>query len=212
MIDGGIVVGYLTAYLLKGGKRLADTAFESLLESLAERVKERLGPAPLTALNQHPKDPGTEGLVKASIDNAMAADPSFAAQLTGLIQSLNERGGQQFVNEVYAQTSVQHFGTGPAVGRDFYYAPPPPDPSDMSGAPGWVKFFAVLGAVLCLAAFALFGYTLFNESQHDLNDPPSSGFPPGIAQAAVIFFIGFLFLGVASMGRAFSKRPSNHPW
>lgn len=210
MIDGGIVVGYLTAYLLKGGKRLADRTLESLLDRLVQRVDERLGPRPLNTLNQKPGDARTEGLVQARIEDAMQADPSFATEMARLIEALDERGGQQFVNQVYAETNVQAFGGGPAVGRDLIYAPTP-DPSDISDAPAWVKLFAVLGIALCLGGFALFGYTMFTHNP-EFGDPNFGEFPPGIARAAVVFFIGFIFLGIASFGRALSKRPTRRPW
>ena len=210
MIDGGIVVGYLTAYLLKGGKRLADSTFDALLDRLVQRVEQRLGPRPINTLNQSPGDARTEGLVQARIEDAMQADPSFAADLANLIEQLDQRGGQQFVNQVYAETSVQSFGSGPAVGRDLIYAPTP-DPSDISDAPAWVKLLAVVGTAACLAAFGLFGYTLFTDNP-DFDDPSFGEVPAGIARAAVIFFVGFILLAIASFGRALSKRPTRHPW
>jgi hypothetical protein len=91
-IDGGIVVGYLTAYLLKGGKRLADRTFEALLDRLVDRVQERLGPRPVSTLERKPGDTANEALVQDEIDEAMRTDPSFAAELTRLIESLERNG------------------------------------------------------------------------------------------------------------------------
>jgi hypothetical protein len=210
-IDGGIVVSYLTAYLLKGGKRLADRTFESLLDRLVQRVRERLGPRPVDTLKERPGDPANEALVQDEIDDVMRADRSFAAEVTRLIESLERRGGQQFVNQVYAQNNVQVIGRGLAAGGDIVYAPPPPDPSDISDAPFWVKLFLVVGAALCLTAFALFGYTLFTHDP-ELGDPDFGDPPPGIARAAVVFFVGFIVLAAAAIGRSMSKRPTRAPW
>jgi hypothetical protein len=210
-IDGGIVVGYLTAYLLKGGKRLADRTFEALLDRLVDRVQERLGPRPVSTLERKPGDTANEALVQDEIDEAMRTDPSFAAELTRLIESLERRGGRQFVNQVYAQNNVQVIGRGLAVGGDFTYAPPPPDPSDISDAPLWVKAFLVLGTALCLAGLALFGYTLFTHDP-EFGDPDFGDTPPGIGRAAVVFFIGFVVVGVAAIGRSMAKRPRREPW
>ena len=40
----------------------------------------------------------------------------------------------------------------------------------------------------------------------DLDDPNFGETPSGIPLAAGVFFAGFLLLGIASIGRAFSKR------
>jgi hypothetical protein len=210
-IDGGVIVAYLTAYLLKGGRRLADRTLESLLERLVQRVAERLGPSPVNALKTRPGDPANSALVQDEIDDAMRVDPVFGAEMTKLIDSLNRRGGQRFVNQVFAQSNVQSFGSGPAVGRDLIYAPPAPSESDISDAPGWVKLFFVIGVGLCLTGFGLFGYTLLTWNP-EVTDPNFGETPPGIARAAAVFFVGFVVVAVAAIGRATSKRTTRPPW
>ena len=55
-IDGGVVVAYLAAYLLKGGRRIADTALESMVDRLVERVAAPQGARPRNTHEQDPPD------------------------------------------------------------------------------------------------------------------------------------------------------------
>jgi hypothetical protein len=57
MLDGGLVVGYLTAFLLRGARRLADRAFESGLDRLADVVESRIGRRSLDRLEENPAMP-----------------------------------------------------------------------------------------------------------------------------------------------------------
>jgi hypothetical protein len=202
-IDGGVVVAYLAAHLLKGGRRIADSALESLMDRLVERVSVRLGERPLNTLDQDPTDPRNQRLVASKISEAMRADRAFARELTGLVKDLNRRGGQRFINQVYAETSVQSFGSGHAIGRDLIYAPHPRDPSDMSGSAAWVKVLAMLGALLCIGAFGLFGYTMFTDDR----PPGSTGPPDGIVQAGAVFFAGLVVMAIAGFANMFTKPP-----
>jgi hypothetical protein len=203
-----VVVGYLTAFLLKGGKRLGDRALDALLNNLVERVQRKLGPRPLNVLNQNPGNPQSERLVGEGIDQAMRVDPQFAADIAYLVESLNRRNGQYFVNQVYGGISAVSTGSGPAIG---YYAPPPPDPSDISDAPAWVKLFVVLGAVLCFAGVALFGYGMFNWTSEP-SSPDFKEFPPEVVGGAALFLVGLVVLAIAGIGRSMSRRPTRHPW
>jgi hypothetical protein len=202
-IDGGVVVAYLAAYLLKGGRRIADTALESLLDRLVERVAARLGPRPLNTLEQDPADRRNQQLVAGKIDEAIRADQSLARELTQLVGELNRHGGQQFVNEVYAQKNIQAWGGGHAVGRDLIYAPAPHDPRITAESSAWVKVLAMLGALLCLGAFGLFGYTLFTDDR----PPGSTGPPDGIVGAGAVFFAGLVVMALAGFANLFTKRP-----
>ena len=201
-IDGGVVVAYLAAYLLKGGRRIADTALESMMDRLVERVEARLGPRPLNTLGQDPADRRNQQLVAGKLDEAMRADQSLAGELTQLVTELNRHGGQQFVNEVYAQTNIQAWG-GHAVGGDLIYAPAPPDPRITAESSAWVKVLGMLGALLCLGAFALFGYTMFTDDR----PPGSTGPPDGIVQAGAVFFAGLVVMALAGFANLFTKRP-----
>jgi hypothetical protein len=48
-------------------------------------------------------------------------------------------------------------------------------------------------------------YAQMNVTQ-DLDDPNFGKTPAGIPIAAGVFFLGFIILGIGSMGRAMSKR------
>lgn len=204
MIDGGIVVGYLVVALARGAERLADRAFDSLLDRLAGAIESRLGREPADTLTYHSGDPESEKRVARDLQVAMRMDPAFARALESLVQELDERGGRQIVNNVRAQVNVQAIEGGMAAGRDITYMHVP-DPSDLSGAPGWVKTSIVLGSIFAVGGLLIFFYTLFTDVP-DLNDPDFGETPDGIPLAFGVFFVGFILMGIGSMGRAFSKR------
>jgi hypothetical protein len=204
LIDGGLIVGYVTAALLRGGKHVADKAVDALLDRLTNVIVDRMGPGPVDRLRRNPQDEQVQREVGLTIDGATSVDASFAKDLAALVAELDRRGGRQMINQVYAQMNVQAFDHGMAAGRDFNYFHAP-DPSDMSDAPGWVKLCVVVGMVLALAGFFIFGYTLFTDTP-DLDDPDFGKTPAGIPIAAGVFFLGFIILGIGSMGRAMSKR------
>jgi hypothetical protein len=203
-IDGGLVVGYLTAALIRGGKRWADRNIDSLLDRLTTVVVQRMGHRPLDRLAADPRDERLQREVGLTIDGAVSVDGAFARELAEVVDRLDRQGGRQVLNQVYAQMNVQAFDHGMAIGRDFNYFHAP-DPTDYSGAPAWVKLFIVVGTLLAVAGLGLFGYTLFTDNP-DLNDPSFGETPPGIGRAAAIFFAGFVILGIASLGRGLSKR------
>lgn len=203
-IDGGLIVGYLTAALLRAGRRWADRTMDSLLNRLTDLVASRMGHGPLDRLAGNPGDEGVQREVGLTIDGALTVDRGFARELAEVVAELDRRGGRQIVNQVYAQMNVQAFDHGVAIGRDFNYFHAP-DPSDYSDAPSWVKFCVVLGSALAAAGVFIFGYTLFTGIP-DVNDPGFGETPPGIPLAFGVFFIGFLILGIGAIGRAMSKR------
>ena len=120
----------------------------------------------------------------------------------GVVAELDRMGGRNVINNVNAQLNVQAIGGGIAVGGDYVNVP---DPSDLSGAPAWVKGTIALGLLLAVAGLGIFGYTLFTDMP-DLDDPNFGETPEGIPLAAGVFFAGFVLMGIASIGRAFSKR------
>jgi hypothetical protein len=204
-MDGGIVVGYVTAWLFRGARQLADSAVESLLDRLARLVERRLGHRPIDALEQRPHDAETRNRVGASVAEQARRDPTFARELSQLVAELDRRGARQIINQVNAQVNLQAFDHGIVVGRD-YNVVDVPDPSDLSGAPVWVKLFLALGAAVCVTGLFIFGYTMFTDTP-DLSDPSSFGdVPRGIPLAAGVFFAGFLITGIGTFGRAMSKR------
>ena len=203
-IDGGLVVGYLTAALLRAGKRWGDRTLDQLLDRLTSLVAHRMGRAPLDRLAGNPRSAEVQRDVGLTIDGAVRIDRGFARELAELISALDQHGGRQLVNNVYAQMNVQAFDHGIAVGGDFNYFSAP-DPSDISDAPGWVKVCVVLGSVLAVTGLFIFGYTLFTDMP-EVGDSDFNDIPPGIPLAAGVFFAGFVIFGIASLGRAMSKR------
>ena len=204
MIDGGLIVGYLTAALLRGGRRMADKTVDAMLDRLIDLVAERIGAGPVDRLQAHPREDVIQREVGLVIDGAASGDTNFAHELAVLVAELDRRGGRQMINEVYAQINVQAFDHGVAVGGDFNYFNAP-DPDDMSDAPGWVKFCIVLGWAIAVSGIFIFGYTLFTESS-SANDASSSEPPAGVALAFAVFFVGFIISGIGAIGRSFSKR------
>ena len=203
-IEGGLVVGYLTAALLGAGKRWADRRLDSLLDSLTGLVQEKLGTRPVDNLRDTPTDPQAQRDLELVIDGAIARDQAFRAEVSRLVRELDQRNGRQLLNQVYANTNMQAFDNGMVVGRDFNYFSAP-DPSDLSGAPGWVKAFLVIGALFAMGGLAIFFITLFTQIP-DLGDPDFGQTPPGIPLAFGVFFVGFVLMGIASIGRSLSKR------
>lgn len=203
-IDGGLVVGYLTAALLRAGKRWGDRTLDQLLDRLTSLVAHRMGRAPLDRLAGNPRSSDVQRDVGLTLDGAISVDRAFARELAEVISALDQRGGRRLVNNVYSQMNVQAFDHGLAVGGDFNYFHAP-DPTDISDAPGWVKVCIVLGSMLAVGGLFIFGYTLFTGIP-DVDDPTFNDIPPGIPLAFGVFFAGFVVLGIASLGRAMSKR------
>jgi hypothetical protein len=203
-IDGGLIVGYLTAAFLRGGQRWADRTVDSLLDRLTELVARRMGREFLVRLGHNPRDETLQREVGLTIDGAIRVDQTFARELAQLIAELDRHGGRHILNRVYAQINVQAFDHGMAIGRDFNYFHSP-DPSDYSDAALWVKASIVLGSTLAVAGLLIFGYTLFTDMP-SLDDPNFGEMPPGIPVAFGVFFVGFVFVGLGALGRAFSKR------
>jgi hypothetical protein len=202
-IDGGLIVGYLTAALARGGRRLTDRAVDALLDRLVDLVQQRLGSGPFDTLGRKPGDAGAEAWVAGSIDAAARMDPALAEELSTLVAELDRRGGRSLVNQVYADMNVQAIGGGVAVGRDFTYLNAP-DPSDLSGAPLWAKTCIGIGSALAVAGLGIFFYTLFTGIP-DAGEPGFGETPAGIPLAFGVFFVGFILVGIGSLGRAMSR-------
>jgi hypothetical protein len=204
LIEGGLVVGYLTAAIARGGQRLADRTLDSLLDRLSALVVGRMGSGPLDRLAGNPHDERSQREVGLTIDGAVSVDRAFAHELADLVAKLDRQGGRQMLNQVYAQMNVQAFDHGTAIGGNFNYFNAP-DPTDYSGAPAWIKLFIVVGTLAAVAGLGIFGYTLFTDMP-DLNDPSFGEMPAGFGVAAAVFFAGFVILGIASLGRGLSRR------
>lgn len=204
MIDGGLIVGYLTAALLRGGQRWLDRSVDGLLDRLTGMVASRLGRDPIDRLEASPRDETVHRELGLTLDGALRANPDFARELERVVAELDRRGGREILNQVQAQTNIQAFDHGIAVGGDFNYFHTP-DPSDLSGSPLWVKLCVVLGAGLCITGLAIFGFTFFTDLPA-LGDPDFGEIPSGVPFAFGVFFVGFVFVGIGSLGRSLSGR------
>jgi hypothetical protein len=206
------VVGYLTVYLMRGARQVADQAFDALLKRLARLVEDRIGPGPLDDLAKNPKDPATQTDIRRTIESQAMLDPSFASALRGLVAELDAHGGQSVIAQTYAridqpnaQIGVQV--VGPGAGRDYVYAPANfkvSDPSDLSDTPAWAKFLIVAGMLTAIAGLGIFFFTMFNDASSPSRD--IGGPTPHDYLGFEVFFVGFVITAVGSIGRAMSNR------
>jgi hypothetical protein len=212
MIDAGVLVGYLTVFLLRGSRRFADRTFDKLLDKLAGRLVDGLGQKPLRDLRTGPGNPQVEQWVASGLDDAMRSNPKLAHDLGKVVNDLNARGGWGIVQSVYANEiggSVigGHLIIGDRstyVGGDYIYAP---HPHDFTGAPLVAKVLVGIGVVLLLAGVALAGVALYDYSQQPPGPRPA-GMPDGLPQAAVVFFSGLVAMAIGGVVKAFS--PDRH--
>jgi hypothetical protein len=201
-VDGGLIVGYLTAAVIGAGRRWADRRIDGLLDRLTATVSHRLGDGALDRLATGPRDEQVQRAIGLRLDRAMSRDHAFARELAKVTAKLDNRGGREMLNEVYAQMNVQAFDHGVAIGGDFNYFA---DPTDYSRDRAWVKFCMTLGSLLGVVAFGIFGYSLFTANP-DLSNPDFGQPPPGIELAGALFFLALLLVSLASLGHALSRR------
>jgi hypothetical protein len=202
VIEIGAVVGYLAAHLLRGTRDVADSAIGELVDELAAVVVGKLGGRSLDGLSRAPRDGRVQKRLGDRISAAARRDARFREDLAALLEELDDAGGRTIIN---SGTFVQASGGSHAAGRDLTIVDIP-DPSDMSGAPGWIKLCIGLGTLVCLAGMFIFGYTLFTEIADANVTQPSPGTPPGIPLAAAVFFAGFVLMGIGAFGRAVTPR------
>jgi hypothetical protein len=68
-----------------------------------------------------------------------------------------------------------------------------------------IKLCIVLGTMLTIAGAVIFGYTWVTYNPN-VNSPGFGQIPPGVAIAGAVFFAGFVFLTIASLGHSLRKR------
>lgn len=200
-LDGGLVVGYLTAAVLGAGRRWVDRRLDTLLDNLTNRVAHRLGRGPVDRLARDPRDEAVRSELGLTIDGAINHDRAFARDVARLVAELDRNGGRQLVNEVHAQHNLQAFDHGMVIGRDFNYFHTP-DPSDLSDAPGWIKVCMGLGYATAATGMLIFFVTLFSG----IPGPDEPFPPPGFPLAFGVFFVGFILVGIGSLARSFGGR------
>jgi len=203
-LDGGLIVGYLTAAVVGAGKRWVDRTVDRLLDQLTAKVTGRIGRGAFDRLAQNPRGAEIQRELGLTIDGAISGDRAFARDIAKIIAELDKRGGRKIINQVYAENNVQAFDHGIAVGGDFNYFHTP-DRSDLSGTPLWSRFFIVLGTIVALSGMAIFFYTLFTGIP-DFGEEGFGETPAGIPLAFGVFFTGFVLLAIGSLGASMSKK------
>jgi hypothetical protein len=73
-LDGGLIVGYLTAAALGAGRRWVDRRMDSLLDQLTDRVAGRIGRGPVDRLARNPRDEDIQRELGLTIDGAIGHD------------------------------------------------------------------------------------------------------------------------------------------
>jgi len=197
--DGGVIVGYLAAALVK---HIADRAVGGLLGQLRDRVRQRLGRAPLDDLARSPESRRVQARVAHAIERAAATDRAFSRDISSTQRELDRRGARRYIvntiNAPYGQVAVG--SNALAVGRiDARMR----HPNDMSHAPGWAKGLVVIGVLLAMGGFGLFGYTLFTYQEDFGSD--FGTFPEGIKAAGVLFFAGAVLATIGSLVGGMSR-------
>jgi hypothetical protein len=187
-LDLGIISGYLTVLLARGARHLADHVLDGLLDRLAALLEKRID---LQALQSNPGAIETNRLAQ-SLAAAAQSDRAFASELEAVIRDLDRHGGRTIINQVNAEQNVQAFDQGIAVGGDLFVNAP--DPNDWSNAPGWVKGTSFLGFAVAVLGMGIFFLKMFGG-------PPTS-VPVGL----VVFFFGFIMMGIGALGRMMSRR------
>jgi|GEM_PF-3139435 len=197
-MDGGMIVGYLVAFLLGGAKRFADSKLDGMLKRLYERVKSEFRNDPaLAQVEKNPRNEAAQQWLRSQLEEAAARDVALREELAGLQRALQQQAPNLLVYAPGADTVVG-VNSGYFVGRDvIIHNPPFPGGLD-SRAPAWVKGLYVLGVLLCLGGLGLFFFTMFSE-QPDFSDPNFGVLPAGIPAAFSVFFAGFFLIAIAAL-------------
>jgi hypothetical protein len=198
-LDGGVIVGYLVAALVKG---VAEQSVGSLLRRLTARVRRRMGDGPLDDLRRGSGDPVVREHVAQQIQRVAARDPIFARDLADVQWSLDQSGARYLLGDVHAYRSQMAVGNNPiAIGsiRTGYR-----HPGDVRHAPPWAKGLIAVGMLLCIVGVGMFGHTMLTY-QPDLSDPDFGRMPDGFGRAAAVFFGGFVLAAVGSLVAALTR-------
>lgn len=181
MIDGGVVTGYVLAFLGGAAKRFLDSRIDGGLSSLYDRLVRRLGERVVRDVANRPGDPRARGRFAQEVEYAASQDPRFAHELAAIVDQLDRAGGRVLINQVH--------------------------PSNYSRAPVWVKAVTVLGAFLALGGMVWLVVdvvTAMTSGQDEFGRP----LPPSLedlTRGAILFACGLFFLIAGSLGRSMSR-------
>jgi hypothetical protein len=95
-----VVVGYLLAFLSRGGRRWADRQFDRTLDTLWNRAAAQLGRKQVKELKRRPLDQYVQASVAERLEDAVRRDPAFATGLASDLRYLDSRNGREFVHRV----------------------------------------------------------------------------------------------------------------
>jgi hypothetical protein len=207
VLDGGVVVAYLAASL---ARHVTDRTIGTALNRLTASVTSRLGSSWRDEIRSG--DPNAGHRLAIQLNEARARDRRFDEELKALVQQLDRHDGRRFLTNVYAPGGRVTMGMEGAIvaGRDLFFADVDPQ-ADLRRSPGWVKVMYVLGTLIGLCGFGIFGYVGFGEydsGRVSLENPGSleNGFPPGLLAGAAVFFAGLVLTGIAKVAAGVTRR------
>lgn len=223
MIDGGLIAGYLAVAVARGADRFVSNKIDSFLNALATRVASKMGHRPAADLRADPTDVQVQDRIAHAIEKRSRNDARFARDLAALQERLDREGGRQLVQQMWngSFTNVRHSNIiqapvagDVAVGNINKTWIDAPHMADYSRAPGWVKLFTWVGALICLVGFGIIGASIFGfisgaAEQFDSGGVPEpTGFGAKFKYIAIgfgVFFAGLIVASIANLGKSTSR-------
>jgi hypothetical protein len=206
-MDGGVIVGYLVAYLTGKAKQLADKAVDGLLERLYAKVASTLRGTPsIRNLEDDPSNDQAQADLSEALSTVTKSNEALSAELQQIVDELNRKGAQQLIvsapvhGQVFQQVTAQQGSIVGSIGRDIniYQHPDSTYLEALSNA-GWlVKLIMAAGIGSCLVGLGIsvFSFLSWNPSFGDRN---FGNFPPGTILGFALFFAGMMLMIIAKM-------------
>lgn len=213
-MDGGVIVGYLVAYLTGKAKHLADRVVDELLERVYAKLASALrGDPSFRHLEDNPSDDQAQADVTQSLAAAVASNEQLTGELRQLIDELDRRGAQKLIvsapvhGQVFQQVTAQNGSIVGSIGRDvnIYQDAEAKILTELSNAGRFVKLLTVLGIVSSLTGFGIILYSGFSWHPR-LGDPNFGNFPPGIVLGFGLFFAGIVLMIITRMAVLLRRR------
>jgi hypothetical protein len=207
LVDVGVVVGYLVAFLSGKAKRLADRAVDDLLERLYGKVASKLRSDPaMRQLEDDPSNDQAQASVVESLSAMAASNEQLTSELRQLVTELDRRGAQQLIisapvhGQVFQNVTAQHGSIVGSIGRDvhIYQDAHAREAAELRSAGCLTKSLLVVGILLAFSGLGIFLYGFFTWNPRP-GDPNFGGVPPAFAVAFGVFFTGFVLIGVSRM-------------